>query len=167
MGHGDCLQAVSGRHGPFYQTMPADAGQECGHGTSWGGYCSSAACSYLLIEQGRLCQRSPLAVESRGGAVVEVLAWSVADPFGCRCPNVLHHAPFPPPAHQTGRADFPHPAFGQGFMRSPTERCVCPREVGPSRVRHAGKSQGTVKIPVPAACAFGATTVGACELRVG
>jgi hypothetical protein len=30
-------------------------------------------------------------------------------------------APFPFPAHQTGRADFPHPAFGQGsFMPSPT-----------------------------------------------
>ena len=30
-------------------------------------------------------------------------------------------APFPLPAHQTGRADFPHPAFGQGFfMLSPT-----------------------------------------------
>jgi hypothetical protein len=24
-------------------------------------------------------------------------------------------APFPDPAHQTGRADLPHPAFGQGF----------------------------------------------------
>jgi hypothetical protein len=24
-------------------------------------------------------------------------------------------APFPHPAHQTGRAVFPHPAFGQGF----------------------------------------------------
>ncbi len=34
-------------------------------------------------------------VESRGGAVAE--------------------APFPPPAHRTGRADFPHPALGQGF----------------------------------------------------
>src|SRR4029077_15905680 len=33
-------------------------------------------------------------------------------------------APFPLPAHQTGRADFPHPAFGQGsFMPSPTAGC--------------------------------------------
>jgi hypothetical protein len=23
----------------------------------------------------------------------------------------VRHAPFPPPAHQTGRADFPHPGF--------------------------------------------------------
>jgi hypothetical protein len=34
-------------------------------------------------------------VESRSGAVAE--------------------APFPDPAHQTGRAGFPHPAFGQGL----------------------------------------------------
>ena len=34
-------------------------------------------------------------VESRGGAVA-------------------HDAPFPPPAHRTGRADFPHPALGEG-----------------------------------------------------
>jgi len=33
------------------------------------------------------------------------------------------HTPFPPPAHQTGRADFSHPAFGQGLMGSPTEHC--------------------------------------------
>src|SRR5688500_11181601 len=34
-------------------------------------------------------------VESRGGAVARI-------------------APFPPPAHRTGRADFPHPALGEG-----------------------------------------------------
>jgi hypothetical protein len=27
------------------------------------------------------------------------------------------------PPHQTGRADFPHPAFGQGLMGAHTERC--------------------------------------------
>ena len=51
-----------------------------------------------------------------------VSAWSVAGPFGCPCPNILHHAPFPPPAHQTGRVDFPHPAFGQGLTRSLTRK---------------------------------------------
>ncbi len=29
-------------------------------------------------------------------------------------------APFPHPAHRTGRADFPHPALGQDFTPSPT-----------------------------------------------
>ena len=30
-------------------------------------------------------------------------------------------APFPHPAHRTGRADFPHPALGSGITCSPTE----------------------------------------------
>ncbi len=33
------------------------------------------------------------------------------------------HAPFPPPAHRTGRAVFPHPALGQGFTFSHTRSC--------------------------------------------
>ncbi|HTD15287.1 MAG TPA: hypothetical protein VK673_08905, partial [Chthoniobacterales bacterium] len=40
-------------------------------------------------------QDTPGSVESRSDAVAE--------------------APFSDPAHQTGRADFPHPAFGQGL----------------------------------------------------
>ena len=39
---------------------------------------------------------APKMVESRRGAVA-------------------HRAPFPRPAHRTGRADFPHPALGEGF----------------------------------------------------
>ena len=35
--------------------------------------------------------------------------------------SLAGHAPFPRPAHRTGRADFPHPALGEGFMLSPTE----------------------------------------------
>src|SRR5580658_8935832 len=31
-------------------------------------------------------------------------------------------APFPFPAHQTGRADFPHPAFRLGSLQSPRRR---------------------------------------------
>jgi hypothetical protein len=34
-------------------------------------------------------------------------------------------APSPRPAHRTGRADFPHPALGQGLMRSPTGALAC------------------------------------------
>jgi hypothetical protein len=36
-------------------------------------------------------------------------------PFGRRCLSILPCSPFPLPAHQTGRADFPHPAFRSGF----------------------------------------------------
>ena len=35
---------------------------------------------------------------------------SVAAPFVWRCPSNLAVAPFPHPAHRTGRADLPHPA---------------------------------------------------------
>ena len=38
---------------------------------------------------------------------------SVSAPFVWRCLNSLTITPFPHPAHQTGHADFPHPAFGQ------------------------------------------------------
>ena len=36
--------------------------------------------------------------------------------FRLRVSHHLDHAPFPHPAHQTGRADFRHPAFGQGLV---------------------------------------------------
>jgi hypothetical protein len=45
---------------------------------------------------------------------------SVAAPFVWRCLNSLTITPFPHPAHQTGHADFPHPAFGQNITPSPT-----------------------------------------------
>ena len=48
---------------------------------------------------------------------------SVAGSFVCRCLNSCTVLRFHTPARQTGRADFPHPAFGQELMRSPTERC--------------------------------------------
>src|SRR5215470_19267666 len=41
------------------------------------------------------------------------LGRSVAAPFVWRCPSNLAIAPFPHPAHRTGRADLPHPALGQ------------------------------------------------------
>src|ERR1035437_7221362 len=66
--------------------------------------------------------------EKRGPAKRSVEMWrgdsrsglSVAAPFVWRCPSNLAVAPFPHPPHQTGRADFPHPAFGQDFTPSPT-----------------------------------------------
>src|SRR5262245_3730419 len=40
---------------------------------------------------------------------------SVSAPFVWRCLSGSTVAPFPHPAHRTGRADFPHPALGQDF----------------------------------------------------
>ena len=45
---------------------------------------------------------------------------SVSAPFVWRCLSSQAVAPFPHPAHRTGRADFPHPALGQDIMPSPT-----------------------------------------------
>ena len=45
---------------------------------------------------------------------------SVAAPFVWRCLNSSTITPFPHPAHQTGHADFPHPAFGQNITPSST-----------------------------------------------
>ena len=41
---------------------------------------------------------------------------SVSAPFVWRCLSGSTVAPFPHPAHRTGRADFPHPARGQDLM---------------------------------------------------
>ena len=45
---------------------------------------------------------------------------SVAGPFVSRCLTSLTMLPFPHPAHRTGWADFPLPALGERFTRSPT-----------------------------------------------
>src|ERR1700727_392339 len=61
-----------------------------------------------LARSGRACR-----VEMwRGGFR---LGLSVSGSFVCRCLTSFAMAPFPHPAHQTGRAIFSHPAFGQGF----------------------------------------------------
>ena len=46
------------------------------------------------------------------------LSMSVSAPFVWRCLSGSAVAPFPHPAHRTGRADFPHPALGQDVTRS-------------------------------------------------
>ena len=43
---------------------------------------------------------------------------SVSAPFVWRCLSGSTVAPFPHPAHRTGRADFPHPALGQDLTPS-------------------------------------------------
>ena len=39
---------------------------------------------------------------------------AVVRSFRLPVPQYPNRAPFPPPAHRTGRADFPHPALGEG-----------------------------------------------------
>jgi hypothetical protein len=46
------------------------------------------------------------------------LSMPVPAPFVWRCLSGSAVAPFPHPAHRTGRADFPHPALGQDFTPS-------------------------------------------------
>jgi transposase len=57
----------------------------------------------------------------RGG----VREWGFTVTGGFRCTGTSVHpiALFPVAAHQTGRADYPHPAFGQSVMPSPTDEC--------------------------------------------
>src|SRR3979490_1743693 len=55
----------------------------------------------------------------RGGGRLNI---SVAASFVWRCLSGSALAPFPHPAHRTGRADFPPPALGQDFTPSPTAR---------------------------------------------
>ena len=63
----------------------------------------------------------------RGGCRPNI---SVAAPFVWRCLTGSTVAPFPHPAHRTGRADFPHPALGQDVTPSPTARCAHARSGG-------------------------------------
>ena len=62
------------------------------------------------------------------------------------------------PPHQTGRADFPHPAFGQELMGSHTEDVDVASGVGRGPTRCAGIHQGIVHSPDPAACTCDTTT---------
>ena len=87
-------------------------------------------------------------------------AYPLSGSFVCRCLTSRAVLRFHTPARQTGRADFPHPAFGQGFMRSPTERCAHTSGVGPGPVPRADIHRGSVSTPDPAPCAFDATTAG-------
>ena len=71
-------------------------------------------CSFLLLPASLaiwnlLSPRTISAEQTGTREIVESRSGAVAD------------APFPLPAHRTGRADFPHPALGQELTRSPTE----------------------------------------------
>jgi transposase len=57
-------------------------------------------------------------VEKWRGRFRSKFVFSVCPLFRLWVPQYLNHAPFPLPAHRTGRADFPHPALTQNFMPS-------------------------------------------------
>src|SRR5262245_29285838 len=86
-------------------------------------------------------------VESRSGAVAD--------------------APFPLPAHRTGRAVFRHPALGQELMLSPTESSWGERSSRSSPARRAGTDRGIVGSPDSRACASPEATGGADAARGG
>jgi hypothetical protein len=69
-------------------------------------------------------------------------------------------APFPLPAHRTGRADFRHPALGQELTPSPTEGSWFERSSGPVPARRAGLDREVVTRPDSTACASPEATVG-------
>ena len=68
---------------------------------------------------------SPELVKSRCGAVAVGRTYLFAAPFVWRCLSGSTVAPFPHPAHRTGRADFPHPALGQDLTPSFACNAIC------------------------------------------
>jgi hypothetical protein len=75
---------------------------------------NAARAGILLASPKATTERQPLNARRvemwRGGFRLGI---SVAGPFGRRCLTSFAVAPFPHPAHRTGRADLPHPALGQ------------------------------------------------------
>jgi hypothetical protein len=63
-----------------------------------------------------------ISVESRTGAVAVVFRWLLAEVRFAAAIR-LDMAPFPVPAHRIGQARFAHPALGERFTLSPSERC--------------------------------------------
>ncbi len=80
---------------------------------------------------------------------------SVTAPFVWRCPKNLTIAPFPHPAHRTGRADFPHPALFQNIK--PSRLRGWPRASAgvsaPMFRRGTGRSIGDTPFPAFRVCA--------------
>ena len=107
---------------------------------------SQMECSSTPPEAGQAGRRRPIVeghtgVESRSGAVA--------------------FAPFPLPAHRTGRAVFRHPALGQELTLSPTGSSWSVRSGGPVPTRRAGTDRGTVTFPGSSPCASRRATGGA------
>ena len=79
--------------------------------------------------------------------------------FRMRVSHHLDPAPFPHPAHQTGRADFRHPAFGQGLLNGDSHPFAHETiaatfvEAGTVPASGAGIGQRSVSFPVPVSAA--------------
>ncbi len=65
---------------------------------------------------------------------------------------------FHTPPHQTGRADFPHPAFGQRLISSLTQRGVADHAVGLGRSSHSHIVWRSVRLSDCEPCVWHTTT---------
>src|SRR3990172_10237229 len=77
----------------------------------------------------------------------------------------LSHAPFPHPAHRTGRAVLPHPALGQGLTLSPTGSLPSAAAVEPTPAFGAGIRRGIASSRALTPCACGIAIGAACDAR--
>ena len=75
-----------------------------------------------------------------------MFVFPVGPPFRLRVSHHFDHAPVPHPAHQTGRAVFPHPAFGQGLGNSSSHTFA--HEPSPRRSLELVESQLLVQVLV-------------------
>ena len=80
---------------------------------------------------------------------------SVSTPFVRWCPSSVALAPFPHPAHRTGRADFPHPALFQHIKPSRSHGRYASAAGGsiPRFHRGTGRSIGGTPFPACRVCA--------------
>lgn len=80
---------------------------------------------------------------------------SVSTPFVRWCPSSVALAPFPHPAHRTGRADFPHPALFQHIKPSRSHGRYSSAAGGsiPRFHRGTGRSIGGTPFPACRVCA--------------
>jgi hypothetical protein len=94
-------------------------------------------------------------------SILAALGWESVE---SRCGAVVRRrrTPFPHPAHQTGHADFQHPAFGQGLMRSHTRGHACAPPSSPNqparRTRQASADRRSYELCVSDAATDGADT---------
>jgi hypothetical protein len=96
----------------------------------------------------------PSLARAKGRKGVRTLLWSGA--------VATDAAPFPLPAHQTGRADCPHPAFGQGsFMLSPTAGWQSELPDAGARASGRDARRETICLPVLGPDAYCTTIDGA------
>ena len=82
---------------------------------------------------------------------------SVSTPFVRWCPSSVALAPFPHPAHRTGRADFPHPALFQHIKPSRSHGRYASAAGGSIPRFHRGTGRSIGGTPFPACRVFAST----------